>query len=564
MKLFSAARFKTPEWAVFLLASVVLAALLYADSHNDEAKPPPPSLEDYFRHGDTNGFKRMGPKGIRFLTDELGNKAHAERSAAVFDRLPFGLKRWIAPHFWREWEYERAPEAAGLLCVLGPDAAPAVPAVLKILEDPASDWELKQECAEILGAIGPKAKPAIFALLAVTTNNNSAAQVAAMALWKIARQTNAVVEVISNRLRFAGGERRAVLPYFESLGPALVPAEPVIENALFDEDYWVRVNAERILKTIEPNRLRKHIEESNREASCLLLTHIEGLQSKNYMERVNALNAIAVFGPAATNAVPALVLMFESLEGQTEPDHPDRLPSRARYERTLCLEAVAEIGPAAYPTTPALVRLLHPHGDYVLNQFEYADVGAVCRSLSRIGPGAAEAIPALKELLANSMGWNVHRLPLRNRVVAVAVGTALSQISPDDPAALAAQRTLQTNDVRSNDTFATVALWRMGLETNLPIEELTAKATLKTNGASQRHGMLDLEYYWANEGPRMEPAIDLLGDIGPAARRALPALEEHLDPIDPLRRNAAIAIRKIDPEAAERLGLPGLLILAPK
>ena len=56
-------------------------------------------------------------------------------------------------------------------------------------------------------------------------------------------------------------------------------------------------------------------------------------------------------------------------------------------------------------------------------------------------------------------------------------------------------------------------------------------------------------------------ALPLLGDIGPPARQALPYLEQILesDPEIMCRRMAAIAIRKIDPQEAARLRLPGLL-----
>jgi len=55
------------------------------------------------------------------------------------------------------------------------------------------------------------------------------------------------------------------------------------------------------------------------------------------------------------------------------------------------------------------------------------------------------------------------------------------------------------------------------------------------------------------------PYIELLGEIGPPARSALPVLKTFLQPQRwvRLRRTVAIAIRKIDPEEYARLGLPG-------
>jgi len=55
--------------------------------------------------------------------------------------------------------------------------------------------------------------------------------------------------------------------------------------------------------------------------------------------------------------------------------------------------------------------------------------------------------------------------------------------------------------------------------------------------------------------------VELLGDIGPDAKAALPTLQTLLEPRQPitLRRAAAIAVRKIDPGEAAELGLPGTL-----
>jgi hypothetical protein len=55
--------------------------------------------------------------------------------------------------------------------------------------------------------------------------------------------------------------------------------------------------------------------------------------------------------------------------------------------------------------------------------------------------------------------------------------------------------------------------------------------------------------------------LNLLGEIGPSANPALPALEKRLATAYSVseRRDIAIAIRKIDPQEAAKLGLPGSL-----
>jgi hypothetical protein len=81
-----------------------------------------------------------------------------------------------------------------------------------------------------------------------------------------------------------------------------------------------------------------------------------------------------------------------------------------------------------------------------------------------------------------------------------------------------------------------ITLWKLGLETNLPVDELIAEAD--------------------------DWAFDRLGDIGPAAKKALPLIGKNLKqrpaPID-----AALALCQIDPEEAGRPGLPGLWVFCP-
>ena len=98
-------------------------------------------------------------------------------------------------------------------------------------------------------------------------------------------------------------------------------------------------------------------------------------------------------------------------------------------------------------------------------------------------------------------------------------------------------------ELRSHLT-ATIALWRLGLETTPIVEELV-------NCAARVYSV----------GGEKWP-IDLLGDIGPEAKTAVPLLTKVLDrPFLWDRRAAAIALRKIAPETWSDLELPGLLAL---
>jgi hypothetical protein len=179
-------------------------------------------------------------------------------------------------------------------------------------------------------------------------------------------------------------------------------------------------------------------------------------------------------------------------------------------------------------------------------------------ALGSIGPGASNAIPAVEFCLTNTL---ITGAQLRAAV-------AWSRIDPNSKTAIAALRKFQTNgdpgllDRVDRDPAAInplefcvnnlsqtplqvqirarVALWRLGLEHELPLPAIMAEAS--------HDGV------WA---------IDLLGEIGPPAREALPVLERYITEMDGPRNLAALAIVKIDPAEAKRLGLPGWLIACP-
>jgi len=104
------------------------------------------------------------------------------------------------------------------------------------------------------------------------------------------------------------------------------------------------------------------------------------------------------------------------------------------------------------------------------------------------------------------------------------------------------QKDFENPAARFFRSSASVSLWRLGLEKEAPT--LSIVAELK-----QRAGSDEIAY------------VELLGEIGSEARLALPLLMKFLDSNGTLilRRAAAVAIRKIDPDEAARLGLPALL-----
>ena len=76
-------------------------------------------------------------------------------------------------------------------------------------------------------------------------------------------------------------------------------------------------------------------------------------------------------------------------------------------------------------------------------------------------------------------------------------------------------------------------LWKLGLITNCPVDELMN-----------------------------EQAFETLSELGPAAKNAVPMIEKALKQ-NPDNLDAALALCRIDPDEGRRLGLPGLFIICP-
>jgi hypothetical protein len=157
-----------------------------------------------------------------------------------------------------------------------------------------------------------------------------------------------------------------------------------------------------------------------------------------------------------------------------------------------------------------------------------------CAVLAGLGPKAAAAIPALRANLATN----------GDKQMRTAVAQALASIDPGDTNAveIAREKDKVYRGIGGSpvaDALGSYSLWKLG-GTNLPVDELVS--------AGRKTG-----YQYVAEQ---------LGDIGPLATNALPFLEECLDPLNP-QSGLALAIQKIDPKEAKRLGLPGLLILCP-
>jgi HEAT repeat protein len=278
---------------------------------------------------------------------------------------------------------------------------------------------------------------------------------------------------------------------------------------------------------IDPASLEQSLQHMNGQTGANIAHLIETIRGGVFSDSFAAVQALSIFGSEAKAAVPVLIEMLNKTSlTNLQPQIVGTALAFSALEnlKREAAKALAEMGPDARMAIPALIELARNPRD-AMGRPEY------CRALGRIGSEADTALPTLLETL-NDL----------NVVTRIAAATAVININAAQASsAVEVLEELQNQPAPVDQMSATVALWRFDRRGNSPVGGLIQQ--IKDPGAS----------WWA---------ANLLGDLGPYAKDAIPALMEMLrrDSIDD-RRKAAIAIRRIDPEAARSLGLPGMLAL---
>lgn len=113
-------------------------------------------------------LKAYGPKGVAWLAYKLeyGRPSFSQDRPTPLDSAPDWLRQWF-PERWgglhRSSEIEERIEAARLLDWFGPQAAPAIAALVRCLE--SEDGELVDRSAHALISMGPPSWPAVREIL---------------------------------------------------------------------------------------------------------------------------------------------------------------------------------------------------------------------------------------------------------------------------------------------------------------------------------------------------------------------------------------------------------------
>jgi HEAT repeat protein len=293
------------------------------------------------------------------------------------------------------------------------------------------------------------------------------------------------------------------------------------EYFLWTSDHAPRVTAIRALAAISKNV--EHVD-----------LFLELLEEEHYAVPYAAIEAIGEMGKVAKTAIPRLIELLETSEGND-------------IRREIC-EALSKFGPDAKDAVPVLINLLDKRTDELLRR-DAVD------ALGKIGPDAAEAVPILLDILQNEdWFW-------KNTVIG-----ALGGIGEASAVPVIRESLLSRGDLERR--MAAWALGKMGVASKAAVPELISLLNDKVDDVR-----LYAAYALREIGPDAKDAVPKLMDmlttetgdvkyyviyafagIGPAAKPAIPELIKLLDDESPRIRLAAVEVLEhFGPAASDTL-----------
>src|SRR5438093_596536 len=232
-----------------LVAVVFLAALalLLARNHlRDAPSYDGKSLSFYLRDFNhpkdsaeygktTNALFHLGQDAAPHLARALGKK-DPKILKVLWTVLPDAVTRYL-PDPMEAWVVRN--EAYFLLKNLGPTAKPAVPQLIRLLED--NNPEVRDHAAEILGGIGPGSPAAVTALVTAIQRKTISELTAVPALHRLGYRAKEAAPGLADLVRTGSTPIKLQAANCLSLiGPDASPAIPALIELLRDEESRVR------------------------------------------------------------------------------------------------------------------------------------------------------------------------------------------------------------------------------------------------------------------------------------------------------------------------------------
>ncbi len=217
------------------------------------------------------------------------------------------------------------------------------------------------------------------------------------------------------------------------------------------------------------------------------------------------------------------------------------LDSKDPTSRDRAADELEQLGHNAKPAVPALIKALG--GDDESLQWH------VARAIGAIGPGASEAVPTLTKLLESKSPTVRANAALALANLGDAGKTAIPQLAKlaVDPEVSVRRAAMQSLHTMKPGKEVMVPLMIGVFKETEPSVLLPALQSLAEMGDAAVPALIDASKtkegrYWA---------CLALGEIGPAAKDAVPALKELVSAEEPeIRLQAIIALGQIGPDAA--------------
>ena len=477
--------------------------------------------------------------------------------------------------------------AARILARLGPEAAPAVPALIEAidrLEYPSCMGEalgrigpaaipalleaikggseaVRAECARALGAMGPKAKAALAAVRGLLEDPSRHVRYQATeAMARIAPGDPGVVEALIGLLESAEDfERGHAAKTLAAMGPPARAAIPAIIRA-FDR----REHAPSVDYELPPSTDVRAVAGFGPAAVPALR---RGLRSGTPKVQACCAQALGLLGPAAGAAKADLIEALGSTSraahkhairalGAVAPGDAEAIKAlgalrgRPVRESTFFLASLV-LADMGAPAVPELVRALDG-GEW--------DRKHAAGALARIGPDAKPAIPALigvlrdeKQRLSSLM---VRRAAQALAATGPAAAPAVARLL-DDPSQKVRARAVQAFAELGADAAGTVPFVTALLGHQKPAVRAAAAEALSWIGRDARAAAPELTKGLEDEAAEVRrAAAQALAGIGPEAREAVPTLRKLLeDPAPAVRAWAVRALGSVHREPADTVPL---------
>jgi HEAT repeat protein len=489
------------------------------------------ALKDcWVAHPAAQALGRIGPKAVPALMKVLQDLGHDSRSEAGAALARMGAP--AVPALVRALGHKEAlvrQEAATALGAMGPRAAKAVPALVRVLldDEPALEFESTERslpgvgrvkvpllrwsedesglfatprwvAAQALGKIGPAATPALIAVVEAKERGISLRALATLGKMCVevlpehlpAGRKERVVGLLllAVQLRFLVQEagtpdrlaRRLAVDALARQGTIARAAVPHLARAFRDEDRELCVHAAHALASIGPAARSAIPDLLEALKDRRVLGPIRNGLEVHTSVRLEAVRALLALGPAGRKAlrergVPLLI------KGLDDPKADVRVQT---------VEALDEVGKEAAAALPALLHLLKSR------PLPEETEGLVARALQSAGVSPGRLVPLLK-----------HRAARVRREAATALLYLGRKARPAVPALVAA--------LKDRDKL---------------VQEYAARTLLGLREKVELILPILVRHYADGED-------DFLPRVGPAARRAIPALQKMLeDKKDPFTR----------------------------